>query len=146
MTDYNRSPQINGHPLSKNYTEIKVLENIQFGTGAINTATISDIYDFEKRIIYIDITGVNTGGMSAPMTFAVSSKPVNMTTWTTMHSYSLTNTAYMFALHQSGLALSAVWGAPIANIKIVVTNPNTGTAAAVTACTATVNVGLCLKK
>ena len=145
MTDYARSPQINGHPLSKNYTEIKVLENIQFSTGAINTATISDIYDYEKRVVYIDITGVNTGGMSAPMTFAITSKPVNLSTWTTLQTFSLTNTSYNYALLQTGLALSAVWGAPIANLKIVVTNPNTGTATN-TQCTATVNVTLCLKK
>ena len=145
MTDYLSSPQVNGMPLSDVYTEIKVLNNVGFGTGAINTATIFDVYRFEKRLLYIDNTGVNTGGMSAPMTFAVAARPVNGSAWATLHSYSVTNTSYVYSLNPSGIALSGMW-APIANLKITVTNPNTGTAAAVTACTSTVNVTLSLKQ
>jgi len=142
--NYDLSPTNNGNPLSQSYTELKLLDAVQFSTGAINTAVAWDIYDFQKRLLYIDITGVNTGGMSAPVTFSVSAKPVNGAGWAVLHSYSCTNTAYVYSLNPSGVALSGLW-MPLANIKAVITNPNTGTSTN-TQCTATIKLTLALQK
>lgn len=143
MSNFYSSAKHNGHPLSEKATEVVALSGVHFGTGIANTAIVYDIYDYSKRMLYIDITGSFTGGMSSPVTVAVASKPTNHPVWTTLHSYSLTNTAYVFSLNPTGISLSAQW-VPLENIRMTVTNPNTGTGAGVTQVTAIVNLTLSL--
>ena len=141
MANYLSSPQVNGHPLSDSFVEINALSAVVFGTGAINTAVIGGLAGYSKRMLYIDITGAFTGGMSAPVTFLVQSKPDTYGIWTTWHTYSLTNTAYVFTLNPTGVSLSGHW-CPAENLRITVTNPNTGTGAGITAVTATINLAI----
>jgi hypothetical protein len=144
MANYFSSPQVDGVPISDERSEIKVFSGLDFGTGAINTGVVYDIGKFEKRMLYVDVTGANTGGVSAAHTIALYAKPTNWPAWVQIGQPTVTNTAYVFSVNPTGIALSALW-CPIENLKIVYTNTCTGTSTN-TKCTATVNITLSLKK
>lgn len=144
MSDYNSSPQVNGMPLSPNRTEIYAIQSVVFGTGAVNTATIFGIGDYEKRVAFVDITAACTGGMSAPHTISVATRCNSFSAWTTIQSWNVTSTAYFFNINPTGSTLTGLWQ-PLENLKFVITNPNTGTSTNLNV-TSTVKVAITFQK
>ena len=144
MSDYTSSPQVNGKPLSPDRTEIFALQSVVFGTGAINTATIYGVGDYEKRVVFVDITAACTGGMSAPHTISVAARCNSFSAWTTLQSWSYSSTAYMFNINPTGSTLTGLWQ-PLENLKFVITNPNTGTSTNLNV-TSTVKMAVTFKK
>jgi hypothetical protein len=144
MANYDFSPKKDALPLSIDSAEIVLFSGTQFGTGIANTASIYDLADYAQRVLYVDVTGANTGGVSAAETLQIYSRATNNGAWALIQSPTVTNTAYVFTVNPTGVALSAVW-TPISNLKVVLTNVNTGTSTN-TMVTATVKMTLLLKK
>ncbi len=144
MADYTSSPTKNASPLSPDRCEIYALQSVVFGTGAVNTATIFGVGDYEKRMVYVDITAACTGGMSAPHTISVAARCNSMSAWATLQSWNCTSTAYFFNINPTGSTLTGLWQ-PLENIKLVVTNANTGTATNLNV-TSTVKVAITFQK
>ena len=116
---------VNSTPHSK---DLLVWTSEVFTTGEINTAVISELGAFRRKTLFIDITGTCTGGVSAPYTLAIYGKSNQAGFWTALSGLgSFTNTAYMRTLDFQGGGGFSGYPVHIEQLKMVMTNPNTGT-------------------
>ena len=143
MANFNFSAHEHGAPRSQESREVLIWSNEIFTTGEANTAVISELGEYSQRLLFIDITGAFTGGMSSPVTLAVSTKTDRFPVWLSLGTISVTSTAYLNFLNVTGGITSGEF-VNLDKIKIIATNPNSGTGVGVTEVTATINIVLSL--
>ena len=136
MANFAKSALNDGVNSTLHSKDLLVWTNEVFLTGEANTAVISELGAYRRKTLFIDVTGGYTGGMSAPYTLDIYGKSNAVSYWTALSGLgNFTSTAYMVTMDFEGGAGFSGYPAHIEQIKLVLTNVNTGTAGGATSAT-----------